>query len=78
MGTYEKEFPMNAQTLTFPMTLCNFVLAPDAPIFADPRDYGFDFDEDELERELLAPLPRFVQSIPEVDESNYAPLYFLA
>lgn len=68
---------MNAQTLTFPMTLCNFVLAPEAPIIADPRDYGFDFDEDELARELLEPLPRFAQASLALDE-NCAAHCFLA
>ncbi|MBI5933535.1 MAG: hypothetical protein HY867_07480 [Chloroflexi bacterium] len=48
---------MNTQTLTTPVMLCNFILASEEPIFANTRDYGFDFDEEEIGRELLAPLP---------------------
>lgn len=69
---------MNAKTQTNSILLCNFVVTSGAPIFVDSRDYGFDFDDDELARELLAPLPQYIQPIPEVDESNYANLYFLA
>lgn len=59
---------MNAQTLTASMLTCSFVVAPEEPIFADSRDYGFDFDENELARELLAPLPLFYQASLAADE----------
>lgn len=55
---------MNTQTLTKPAIIGNFVMAllptslmPAQPILASSRDYGFDFDEEELAKELLAPLP---------------------
>ena len=51
-------------------------------IQADSRDYGFDFDEDELSRELLAPLPfSFAnQSLPEADANAFEKTinYFLS
>ncbi len=54
---------MNTQILKKSPKLCNFSvvlpttdLLPAQPIQASSRDYGFDFDEDELARELLAPL----------------------
>ena len=51
---------MNMQTLSTPASLCKFVFAlpiAELPIQANSRDYGFDFDEDELGKEFLAPLP---------------------
>jgi hypothetical protein len=55
---------MNTQTLTKPAIIGNLVMAllptsltPVQPILASSRDYGFDFDEEELAKELLAPLP---------------------
>jgi len=56
---------MNTQILTKPAAICNFFViisdgedfTPAQPIRASSRDYGFDFDEEELARELLAPLP---------------------
>ena len=48
---------MTIQTLTNPATICNFLVAMPEPIRASSRDYGFDFDEEEIARELLAPLP---------------------
>jgi hypothetical protein len=53
---------------------CNFIFAlPEEPICASSRDYGFDFDEQELARELLAPLPITppAQPIPEVDADEF-------
>ena len=62
---------MTIQTQTNFTNLREFILAlPIAePIQADSRDYGFDFNEDELGRELLAPLPvsLTVQSHPDTD-----------
>jgi len=58
---------MNTQTLTKPATISNFHVAlPEQPIYADSRDYGFDFDEEELARELLAPLPASL-----ISQTNY-------
>jgi hypothetical protein len=60
----KKEILMNTQTFTKPSMISNlFALLPQTDfqlsdaIQASPRDFGFDFDEDELARELLAPLP---------------------
>lgn len=69
---------MNAQTQTASILTCNFVVAPEEPIFADSRDYGFDFDEEELARELLAPLPLFYQASLAADDSEFAAHFFLA
>jgi hypothetical protein len=55
---------MNTQTLTNPTQ--NYCLIVDLQLIELPqattvqacsRDYGFDFDEEEIGRELLAPLP---------------------
>ena len=80
---------MNTQTQTTPANLSEFVIAlpiaefpPARPISANSCDYGFDFDEDELGRELLAPLPGSVAipTIPEVgaDEFEKVFQYFLS
>ena len=60
---------MKTQTLTNPTLNCNLVITslpidfPSAhPIQACSRDYGFDFDEEEIGRELLAPLPANLSS----------------
>jgi len=59
-----------------------FVLSDMQPIQADSRDYGFDFNEDELGRDLLAPLPTSFssQSFHEVDagELEQASHYFFS
>jgi hypothetical protein len=78
---------MNAQSLTKPATICNsFVISeedftPAQPIYADSRDYGFDFDEEELARELLAPLPASLISPTnyeaEAEEAESCHLWFL-
>lgn len=71
---------MNTQTLTNPVMTCNFVFAlPEAkfpiesPILASSRDYGFDFDEEEIAREMLAPLPASFadQPIPDVGANEF-------
>ncbi len=69
---------MNAQTLTHPATICNFLVAsPEEPIYASSRDYGFDFDEEEIARELLAPLPASLlsQAAPDVDVDEFESRY---
>lgn len=79
---------MDTTINTCPVLTCDFVVAPEAdsslekPIIASSRDYGFDFDEEELGRELLAPLPvsTATPAIPDVeaDECEQAYLYFLS
>jgi len=48
-------------------------LAPAQPVQACSRDYGFDFDEEEMGREMLAPLPVDLssQAIPEADADEF-------
>ena len=60
---------MNTQTLTNPVLNCSLVvtlqpagLSRAYPIQACSRDYGFDFDEEEIGREMLAPLPASLSS----------------
>lgn len=80
---------MNTRTLTIPAMICNFVLALreanfslESPICASSRDHGFDFDEEELGKELLAPLPAAPASpiIPEADADEFEKVfrYFLS
>ncbi|MBI5962289.1 MAG: hypothetical protein HY863_02340 [Chloroflexi bacterium] len=75
---------MTIQTLNLSANLCRFTFAlPIAqPIQANPYDYGFDFDEDELGRELLAALPASlsIQPFPEVDADEFEKTfhYFLS
>ena len=64
---------MSIQILTASAILSNFVDCPPSSypvhpglILASSLDYGFDFDEDELGRELLAPLPNGLSSQPNV------------
>jgi hypothetical protein len=69
---------MNTQTLTKPATISNFLVAlPEQPIYASSRDYGFDFDEEELARELLAPLPEslIAQTNYEVEAHEFESCY---
>ena len=75
---------MNTQTLTNPALNCNLVIAspptdfPSAyPIQACSRDYGFNFDEEEMGRELLSPLPANLvdQTIPKIDPEEFETLY---
>jgi len=75
---------MNTRTLIYPATNCNFFIAlPEAafpsnqPIHASSRDYGFDFDEEELGRELPAPLPinPADQTIRKVDPEEFETRY---
>jgi len=48
---------MTIQILTLPATICNFLVASPEPIQACSRDYGFDFDEEQLAEELLTTSP---------------------
>ncbi len=68
---------MTTQTLAIPMTICNFIIASEEPIFADSRDYGFDFDEEDVARELLAPLPAasVVQAPSEVEADEFEKVF---
>lgn len=69
---------MNTQTLSNP-SLCEilFALPVAETIQADSRDYGFDFNEDELGRELLASLPSSFanRSLPEMDADEFEERY---
>jgi hypothetical protein len=73
---------MTTQILTRPAMICNFLVALPEPIQAASRDYGFDFDEEEIARELLAPLPTSLstQTIPEVAAGEFEKTfhYFLS
>ena len=80
---------MNTQTLTKSAMICSFtVVLPDEdfsteePIRASSCDYGFDFDEEEVTRELLVPLPASIlpQSNAEADanELEASHLWFLS
>lgn len=70
---------MNTQTLSTSASLCKFVfvLPIIKPILANSRDYGFDFDEEQLAGELSAPLPidPAIQTIPEVDSEEFETRY---
>lgn len=75
---------MNTQTLINPALYCNFVMvSPTAdfsgvhPIQACSRDYGFDFDEEEIGKELLAPLPVNLssQAFPEIDADEFEQVF---
>ena len=59
-----KDFPMKIKPLTKPVLNYSIAIALSPRAFpgthlnqACSRDYGFDFDEEELGREMLAPLP---------------------
>jgi hypothetical protein len=75
---------MTIQTPTLTASKCKLAFAlPIAKLIqADSRDYGFDFDEEELDWELLAPLPDSIsaQSFPEVDADAFEKTfqYFLS
>jgi hypothetical protein len=80
---------MNTKTITKITTISNFLVAlpdkdhaPAQPIYFSSNDYGFDFDGDEIGRELLAPLPANlsskVTSNVDADESGLSNLWFLS
>lgn len=65
---------MNAQIQTRPATICTFMfmlpeehLLPEPSIQISSREYGFDCDEEEIARELLAPLPEGLTSRADID-----------
>jgi len=75
---------MNAQTLTYSTPNCFLGVALQTanfpqvyPIQACSRDYGFDFDEEEIGRELLAPLPaKFSsQTILEIEADEFEQVF---
>ena len=70
-------------TMTFQLMVAeSSMLTVEEPIYADPRDYGFDFDPEELAGELLAPVPYIsaAKTISEVkaDEFEKVFQYFLS
>jgi hypothetical protein len=74
----KKEFPMDAHTSLAPMI--RFVFKEDLPaqpIQACSRDYGFDFDEEEIGREMLAFIPANLssQTIPDIDVDEYEQVF---
>lgn len=73
---------MTIQTLTYPATICSFLVAPSGPIQASSRDYGFDFDEEEIGTALLAPLPEGFSTQPasegEAEASESGSLCFIS
>ena len=68
---------MTIQTLTRSATICNFLVALPEPIQASSRDYSFDFDEEELARELLRPISTgySLQIAPTVDADEFESRY---
>jgi len=75
---------MNTQTLTDPTKNCYFVitlqpadLSQATLAQACSRDYGFDFDEEEIGRELLAPLPTRLSSgaILEIEADEFEQVF---
>ena len=50
---------------------------PAQPIQACSRDYGFDFDEEELGMEMLAPIPVKLssQTLPEVEADEFEQVF---
>jgi hypothetical protein len=65
---------MSIQILTKPAALTNNLFAlslgyplPVEPILVPSLDYGFDFDDEELGKELLAPLPACFADQPSLD-----------
>jgi hypothetical protein len=68
---------MTIQILTRPAIICNFLVALPEPIQACSRDYGFDFDAEEIGRELLTPLPATLstQTIPQVDAAEFEQVF---
>jgi len=76
----QKEFLMHTQTLTDPTKNCYFVvtlqpadLTQATLVQACSRDYGFDFDEEEIGRKLLAPFPAKLssQDIHEIEADEF-------
>ena len=75
---------MSTQALTKSATHCPFVFSlPVAvttlgqPVYAISLDYGFDFDQEELGRALLAPLPPSLGELPihHVEAQEFESLY---
>jgi hypothetical protein len=68
---------MTIQNLTRPATICEFIVALPEPTEASSRDYGFDFDEEELGQVLLAPLStdHSVQTLSDIDPDEFESRY---
>ena len=68
---------MTIQTLTRPSNILNLFVALPEPIQASSRDYGFDFDGEELGRELIALLPadHSTQKITDRDADEFESRY---
>jgi hypothetical protein len=68
---------MTIQLLKRHAILCNFVVALPEPIQASSRDYGFDFDGEELARELIAHLPDGFsrEKAPEVQADEFEKIF---
>jgi len=75
---------MKTKTLTYPVLNIGLAIALPPRYFPDTHliqacscDYGFDFDEEEIGREMLAPLPLKTSShaIPEVDADEFEQVF---
>ena len=75
---------MNTQMQTNPTLKCDLVIASlpislssSRPVQACSRDYGFDFDEEEIGKELLAPLPVDLssQAFNEIDAGEFEQVF---
>ena len=74
---------MDTQVLLNSLIVCELTdLAPARPVQACSRDYGFDFDEEEIAREMLAPLPAglsgWAAPQSDMDELDFDTLRFLS
>lgn len=79
-----KEQTMSIQIRTRPATFYTYECSttPEDNKYNDrvvcsPREYGFDFDEDELARELIAPIPAGVSDPPcqSIEADEFEMLY---
>jgi hypothetical protein len=64
-----KDHAMNTQSPTLFSSCCTLLAAKPEPVRASSRDYGFDFDEEEIGREMLAPLPAGIvaRTVPQLE-----------
>jgi hypothetical protein len=68
---------MTIQTLTRPSTILDLLVALPEPAQASSRDYGFDFDAEELGHGLSAPLAteHSPRTLPEIDPDEFESRY---
>jgi hypothetical protein len=69
---------MDTQTSLQPVIIFSIaVISSVQPVLANSRDYGFDFDEEEVVREMLAPLPvdLSLQAMPEVNADEFEQVF---